>query len=94
MVVIIIILSLVISFGFSSVNLVEKTGDNESALVEESSGIHLLEINESGKGDTGSADWSWMKVAFVVIGLKFGQSCNLCTGYLYTFRDTYILLGI
>ena len=56
MVVIIVILSLVISFGGSSGNSVEMSGDNESALVEESSGIHLLEINESGKCDTGGAD--------------------------------------
>ena len=82
MVVIIVILSLVISFGGSSGNSVEMSGDNESALVEESSGIHLLEINESGKGNTGRADWSWMEVAFVVIGFKFvlvlTHICHYC----------------
>ena len=82
MVVIIVILSLVISFGGSSGNSVEMSGDNESALVEESSGIHLLEINESGKCDTGGADWSWMEIAFVVIGFKFvlilTHICHYC----------------
>ena len=71
MMIIIIILSLVISLGGSAGNSVEMTGNNESALVEESSGIHLLEINESGKCDTAGAGWSWMEVAFVVIGLPF-----------------------
>ena len=82
MMIIIIVLSLVISFGGSSGNSVEMTGDNESALVEESPVIHLLEINESGKGGTGSANWSWMEVAFVVIGFKFvlvlTHICHYC----------------
>ena len=71
MVVIIVILSLVINFGGSSGNSVEMSGENESALVEESSGIHLLEINESGKGNTGVSGWSWMEIAFVVLGFIF-----------------------
>ena len=60
----------------------EMTGDNESALVEESSGIHLLEINESGKCDTAGVGWSWMEVDFVVIGFKFvlvlTNICHYC----------------
>ena len=80
MMVIITILSLVISLGGSAGNSVEMSGNNESAVLEESSGIHLLEINESG--NTAGAGWSWMEVAFVVIGFKFvlvlTHICHYC----------------
>ena len=82
MLVIIVILSLVINFRGNSGSSVEMSGENESALVEESSGIHLLEINASGKGNTGGSDWNWMEVSFVVLGfifvLNFTNICNYC----------------
>ena len=57
-------------------------GDGDSALVEESSGLHLLEIIDSGKCDPAGAGWSWMEVAFVVIGFKFilvtTRICHYC----------------
>ena len=52
---IIIVLSLVIRYGGGCGNSVEMTGTGDSALVEESSGLHLLEINESGKWDNAGA---------------------------------------
>ena len=55
MMITIIILSLVISYGGGADNLVEVTGNSDSLLVEESPGLHLLEINESGKCDTAGA---------------------------------------
>ena len=59
MMIIIIILLLVISYGGGAGNLVEMTGYSDSVLVE---------IKESGKCDTAGSGWSWMEVAFVVIG--------------------------
>ena len=38
----------VISYGVGVSNQVQMDGDGDSALIEESTGIHLLEINESG----------------------------------------------
>ena len=82
MLVIIVILSLVINFRGNSGSSVEMSGENESALVEESSGIHLLEINASGKGNPGGSDWNWMEVSFVVLGfifvLNFTHICHYC----------------
>ena len=46
------------------------TGTGDSALVVESSGLHLLKINESGKCDNAGAGWTWMEVAFVEKGLN------------------------
>ena len=45
--------SMVINFGGESDAVVEISGENESALVEQSSGIHLLEINGQDLGGNG-----------------------------------------
>ena len=66
MLVIIFILSMVINFGGESGAQVEMSGENESALVEQSSGIHLLEVN--------GADWG-------SIGGKFHAHCSLLSVY-------------
>ena len=71
MVVIIIILSMVINFGGESGAQVEMSGNNESTLVEQSSGIHLLEVNGADLGSIGGNKWSWMEILCVVLGFIF-----------------------
>ena len=71
MVVIIFILSVYINFGGKSGASVEMSGENESALVEESSGIHLLEVNGADLGSIGGNGWSWMEILCVVLGFIF-----------------------
>ena len=72
LVVIIIILSTVISIGGGSDAKVELNGDNDSALVEQSSGIHLLEVNGANLGSIdGETGWSWMEYLCVVLGIIF-----------------------
>ena len=71
MVAIIIILSMVINFGGESGAQVEMSGENGSALVEQSSGIHLLEVNGADWGSIGGNGWSWMEVLCVVLELYF-----------------------
>ena len=66
MLVIIIILSMIINFGGESGAQVEMSGENESALVEQSSGIHLLEVNGADLGSIGGKEWSWMEYLGVV----------------------------
>ena len=82
MLVIIVILSMVINFGGNSGSSVEMSGENESALVEESSGIHLLEINGSGMSSNGGSEWNWMEISSVVLGfifvLNFTHICHYC----------------
>ena len=82
MLVIIVILSMVINFGGESGASVEMSGENESALVEESSGLHLLEINGSDLGSNGGNGWSWMEILCVVLGfifvLNFTYICHYC----------------
>ena len=71
MLVIIVILSMVINFGGKFGGSVEMSGENESALVEESSGIHLLEINGSGMSSNCGNEWNWMEILCVVLGFIF-----------------------
>ena len=72
LVIIIIILSAIISIGDGSDAQVELNGDNESALVEQSSGIHLLEVNGADLGSIGGKnEWSWMEYLCVVLGIIF-----------------------
>ena len=82
MVVIIIILSMVINFGGKSGAQDEMSGENGSALVEQSSGIHLLEVNDAYFGSIGGNGWSWMEVLCVVLGfifvLNFTQIAHYC----------------
>ena len=66
MLVIIVILSMVINFGGNSGSSVEMSGEKESALVEESSGIHLLEITNQGDGSK-CVNWSISDYAVVVL---------------------------
>ena len=82
MLVIIVILAMLVNFGGKSGGSVEMTGENESALVEESLGIHLLEINGSGMSSTGGNEWNWMEILCVVLGfifvLNFTHICHYC----------------
>ena len=71
MVIIIIILSMVINFGGESGAQVEMSGENGQALVEQSYGIHLLEVNGADLGSIGGKEWSWMEYLCVVLGFIF-----------------------
>ena len=71
MMVIIIVLSVVISYSGGVGNQVQMEGNGDSALVEESSGLHLLEINESGNGNCAGAGWTWMEIGFAILCFKF-----------------------
>ena len=72
MVVIIIIPSAIINIGGEFSAQVELNGENESALVEQSSGINLLEVNGADLGSIGGKnEWSWMEYLCVVLGIIF-----------------------
>ena len=79
---IIVILAMVVNIGGKSGGSVEMSGENESALVEESSGIHLLEKNGSCMSSNGGNEWNWMEILCVVLGfifvLNFTHICHYC----------------
>ena len=72
MVIIIIIMAMFINFGGDSGAQVELSGDNGQALIEQSSGLHLLEVNGADLGSIGGKEkWSWMEYLCVVLGFIF-----------------------
>ena len=83
MVVIVIVLSMVISYGGGVGNQVQIDGNGDSAIVKESSGLHLLEINESGKGSNG-ANWTWMEIGFTILCFKFVLVISHILHYCWT----------
>ena len=66
------------SGGEADVGLV---GDGDHAVIQQSSGLHILELNNSGD-DECDGDWSWSEYALVIIGfilvLKFTHIMHYC----------------
>ena len=56
-------------------------GDDDHAVIQQSSGIHILELNNSGDDDC-DGDWSWSEYALVIVGfilvLKFTHILHFC----------------
>ena len=50
---------------------VELSGDQDSAFIKESNGIHLIEVNNAGKGSDNPGSWSLMEWGFVGMTLVF-----------------------
>ena len=82
MVVVIVILAVFISVSGNSGASVEMTGENESAVIEESSGIHLIEVNGADLGSIDGKGWSYMEIGFIVLGficvLNLTHICHYC----------------
>jgi len=82
MIIIIIILAMVINFGGESGAQVEISGENGQALIEQSSGLHLLEVNGADLGSIGGKEkWSWMEYLCVVLGFIFFLNCTHIAHY-------------
>ena len=82
MIIIIIILAMVINFGGDSDAKVEISGENGQALIEQSSGLHLLEVNGADLGSIGGKEkWSWMEYLCVVLGFIFFLNCTHIAHY-------------
>ena len=82
MIIIIIILAMVINFGGESDAKVEISGENGQALIEQSSGLHLLEVNGADLGSIGGKEkWSWMEYLCVMLGFIFFLNCTHIAHY-------------
>ena len=88
MIIIIIILAVFINFSEGSEAKVELSGDNNEALIQQSSGLHLLEVNGANLGSMGGKDnWSWMEYLCVLLGFIFFLNCTHIAHYcLFTKR--------
>jgi hypothetical protein len=67
MVVIIIIMASFICISGGSEAKVELNGDQDEALIQQSSGVHLFEVNGADLGSNGcKGSWSWIEYLCVL----------------------------
>ena len=84
MIIIIIILAVFINFSGGSDAKVELSGDNDEALIQQSSGLHLLEVNGADLGSMGgNSNWSWMEYLCVLLGFIFFLNCTHIAHYCF-----------
>ena len=84
MIIIIIILAVFINFSGGSDAKVELSGDNDEALIQQSSGLHLLEVNGADIGSMGgNSNWSWMEYLCVLLGFIFFLNCTHIAHYCF-----------
>ena len=66
--VIIVIMAVFISNSGGSEAKVELNGDQDEALIQQSSGVHLLEVNGADLGSIGcKGSWSWSEYICVLL---------------------------
>ena len=76
---VIISISLYIAYGVGSEAKIEMNGDQNESIVQQSSGLHLIEVNSAGgcKGNWTWAEYSVVVLVFVFI-LKCTHLCHYC----------------
>ena len=67
----VIVMSLSIHFTSGGTNEFDLGEGDDTAIVKESNGIHLIEVDASN-----SEGWSWLEIGFVILALKFGLMCS------------------
>jgi hypothetical protein len=60
MVVIIIILSVYIGISAGAQANIEMSGDQDEEVIQQSSGVHLIEVNGTNLGSKQCNGWSWV----------------------------------
>ena len=83
MIIVTISMSVFISYSGGSEAKVELNGDQDEVLIQQSSGVHLLEVNAADLGSIGcKGSWTWAKYICVVLGfifiLKFSHIAHYC----------------
>ena len=76
-----VIISTWYSFGGSDEAQVVMSGEDSKSVVQQSSGFHVLELNNSGESDE-CQGWSWSEYALGIVGfiliLKFTHILHYC----------------
>ena len=82
MIIIIIILAVFINYSGGSEAKVELSGNNYEALIQQSSGLHLLEVNGADLGSIGGkSNWSWLEYLCILLVFIFFLNCTHIAHY-------------
>ena len=84
MICVIISMSIYIGYSGGSEANVELNGDQDEAIIQQSSGLHLLEVNGS-IGCKGS--WTWAEYICVVLGFIFILKCSHIAHYCFLTKS-------
>jgi len=88
MIIVIIIMAVFISNSGGSEAKVELNGDQDEALIQQSSGVHLLEVNGADLGSIGcKGSWSWSEYICVLLVFIFILKCSHIAHYCFLTKS-------
>ena len=73
---VVIIMSMSIYFSSGGTNEFDLGDGDDTAIVKESNGFHILEVDASN-----SQGWSWLEIGFVILAIKLGLICSHAVHY-------------
>ena len=88
MVIVVIIMAVFISNSGGSEAKVELSGDQDEALIQQSSGVHLLEVNGADLGSIGcKGSWSWAEYICVLLVFILILKCSHIAHYCFLTKS-------
>ena len=61
-------------FWSSGTNEIDMGAGDDTSIVKESSGFHIIEVD--GLGSTDGQGWSWLEIGFIILAIKLGLICS------------------
>ena len=81
---VIISISLFIAYGVGSEAKIEMNGDQNESIVQQSSGLHLIEVNSAGGCE---GNWTWEEYSVVVLVFVFILKCSHLCHYCFVTKS-------
>ena len=74
---VVIIMSMSIYFSSNGTNEIDMGPGDDTSIVKESNGFHILEVDASNDGQ----GWSWLEIGFIILAIKLGLICSHVVHY-------------
>ena len=72
---VVVVIMVMSSFFWSSGdNEIDMGAGNDTSIVKESSGFHIIEVDGLGSAD--GQQWSWLEIGFIILAIKLGLICR------------------
>ena len=69
---VVIIMCMSIYFSSNGSNQIDMGPGDDTSMVKESNGFHILEVDASNDGQ----GWSWLEIGFIILAIKLGLICS------------------